>query len=223
MNWIFLHLFKEAPYSLSLFLGTSSREPLAEIQPDSAVLLIRALRRRPHTHTHTHTHTHRRTHRNPELFCCPPCLLQASLPSTGSILESKLSQAIMIKNPPKATVRINLSSVKHSVQLVLSLLFKNLHTLFLFLLNSTTLLQKAFCSVCSSIVLFVTFQTASRFKIFHFLTFRSNVLHCAPHCSKLGCSNKQSCYFTVSTRKEKSVLLLISLLVLSYLLPCFVL
>lgn len=57
MNWIFLHLFKKASYSLSLFLGTISREPLAEIQPDSAALLIRALRRRPHAHTHSQAHT----------------------------------------------------------------------------------------------------------------------------------------------------------------------
>lgn len=53
MDWIFLHLFKKDPYTLSLFLGTISGELLTEIQPDSAVLLIRALRGRPHARTHT--------------------------------------------------------------------------------------------------------------------------------------------------------------------------
>jgi len=33
MDLIFLHLFKKDPYSLSLFLGTISREPFTEIQP----------------------------------------------------------------------------------------------------------------------------------------------------------------------------------------------
>lgn len=124
MDWIFLHLFKKDPYTLSLFLGTISREPFAEIQPDSAVLLIRALRGRPHACTHTHAH------RNTELLCSSTCFLQASLPSICGVLEAKVSQPIMITNPPNATVRINLSSVKHSVQLVLLLLFSYLHTFF---------------------------------------------------------------------------------------------
>lgn len=33
------------------------------------------------------------------------------------------------------------------------------------------------------------FSFAIATKIFHFLTFRSNVLHCALNCSKLGCSD----------------------------------
>lgn len=72
MDWIFLHLFKKDPYTLSLFLGTISGELLTEIQPDSAVLLIRALRGRPHTHTHVHTEI-QSFYVVRLAFCRPPC------------------------------------------------------------------------------------------------------------------------------------------------------
>lgn len=74
MDWIFLHLFKKDPYSLSLFLGTISREPLAEIQPDSAEPLIRALRGRPHARIQTGAHIETQSFYVVRLaFYRPPC------------------------------------------------------------------------------------------------------------------------------------------------------